>query len=177
MNNRAEQQIARYCSQDHGVLTLEAIASQHLPARSRASLPCPVVDIFQAVKALDPPFGQYVVFGSGPLAAHGIRPTNDVDLFVTTTLYEKLKFDGWEEKDLHTPAGGLYLSNGIYEADDTWEYGAYNPTPEALIARADVIHGVPFAPLTDVVKWKEAWGRPKDLADIELIRQHLSTLH
>jgi hypothetical protein len=56
-----------------------------------ASLPCRAVDIFREVKALDLPFGEYVVFGSGPLAAHGIRPTSDVDLFVTTMLYEKLK--------------------------------------------------------------------------------------
>jgi hypothetical protein len=132
------------------------------------------VDIFGAVKALSLPFGQYVVFGSGPLAAHGIRPTSDVDLFVTTQLYEKLKADDWEEKDLHTPAGGLYLSQGIYDANDTWNYGAYKPTPEMLIATADVIDGVPFAPLTDVFRWKEAFGRPKDLADLALIRQHLS---
>lgn len=155
----------------------QAIASQHLPVCGRAQLSCRAVDIFQAVKALDLPFGQYVVFGSGPLAAHSIRPTNDVDLFVTTALYETLKIDGWEEKELDTPAGGLYLSNGIYDADDTWEYGPYNPTPEALIGSADVIDGVPFAPLTDVLKWKETWGRPKDLADIELIRRHLSARH
>jgi hypothetical protein len=133
------------------------------------------VDIFQAVKTLSLPLGQYIVFGSGPLAAHGIRPTSDVDLFVTTALYKKLKAEGWEEKELHTPPGGLYLSRGIYDADDTWDYGTYNPTPEALIAVAEIIDGVPFAPLMDVLKWKAAFGRPKDLADLELIQQHLST--
>lgn len=133
------------------------------------------MDIFRAVKALDLPFGQYVVFGSGPLAAHGIRPTNDVDLFVTTTLYEKLKAEGWEEKELYTPAGGLYLCQGIYDADDTWDYGTYNPTPTGLIETAGVIDGIPFAPLTDVLRWKEAFGRPKDLADIELIRQYMKS--
>lgn len=120
------------------------------------------------------PFGQYVVFGSGPLAAHGIRLTSDVDLFVTTTLYETLKAEGWDEKELNTPAGGLYLSRGIYEAVDTWDYGTYNPAPEVLIATADVIGGVPFAPLTDVLRWKAASGRPKDVADIALIQNHLS---
>jgi hypothetical protein len=34
---------------------------------------------------------------------------------------------------------------------------------------------VPFAPLAAVLKWKEAFGRAKDLAEIELIQQHLST--
>lgn len=131
------------------------------------------MDIFREVKALDLPFGQYVVFGSGPLAAHGIRATNDVDLFVTTALYDKLKAEGWEEKELVTPAGGLYLSHLLYAANDTWEYGTYNPTSEALIASAEIIEGVPFAQLTDVLTWKAAFGRPKDMADMTLIEEYI----
>lgn len=120
------------------------------------------------------PLGQYVVFGSGPLAAHGIRETTDVDLFTTTSLYQQLKAEGWEEKELGGPHGGLHLVSGIYEADDTWHYGAYDPTPEALIAGAAVIDGVPFAPLLEVLKWKQAFGRPKDIADVRLIEQYMS---
>lgn len=135
------------------------------------------MDIFTEVKHLDLPLGQYVVFGGGPLMAHGIRDTSDVDLFVMPTLYQVLKADGWEETELPGPHGGLYLVNGIYEADDTWHYHEYDPTPEHVISIADVIQGIPFAPLTEVLKWKQAWGRPKDLADIPLIEQHLSTRH
>lgn len=58
----------------------------------------------------------------------------------------RCKADGWEEKELGGPHGGLYLVSGIYEADDTWHYGDYDPTPEAIIATADTIQGVPFAP-------------------------------
>jgi hypothetical protein len=133
------------------------------------------VDIFAQVKALKLPEWQYVVFGAGPLAAHGIRETNDVDLYVTTALYERLKSAGWSEKT--TSTGGLYLTSGIYEADDTWEYGEYNPTPEAVIAMAEVINGVPFAPLTEVLKWKRAFGRPKDIHDVMLVEEHVRACH
>jgi hypothetical protein len=133
------------------------------------------VDIFAQVKALKLPNGQSVVFGAGPLAAHGIRPTNDVDLFVTTALYQHLLAAGWSEQT--TSTGGLYLADGIYEADDTWDYGAYNPTIEELIDMAEVIGGVPFAPLGEVLKWKRAFGRPKDVVDVRLIEEHLRACH
>jgi hypothetical protein len=133
------------------------------------------VDIFAQVKALKLPDWQYVVFGAGPLAAHGIRETNDVDLFVTAVLYQRLKAAGWSEKT--TSTGGLYLNSGIYEADDTWECGEYNPTIEELIEAAEVIQGVPFAPLDEVLKWKRAFGRPKDLSDVRLIEEHLRARH
>ncbi len=131
------------------------------------------VDIFAEVKRLNLPLGQYVVFGAGPLAAHGVRETTDVDLFVTPTLYQALKADGWEEKELTNPPGGVCLFRGIYEADDTWHYGDYDPKPEELIQAAEVIEGVPFAPLVEVLKWKRAFGRPKDVADVGLIERHL----
>ena len=134
------------------------------------------MNIFQRVRELSLPLDQYVVFGSGPLAAHGIRPTQDVDLFVTTTLYEQLKLAGWDEKELAEPPGGLGLVHGIYEANDSWHYSEYDPTPEEVIAACDIIYGVPFAPLAEVLKWKRAFGRPKDLVDIELIEQHLKAL-
>lgn len=119
------------------------------------------MDIFAEVKRLNLPLDQYVVVGAGPLAAHGIRDTADVDLFVTPALYQALKADGWSEKELNNPPGGVCLFQGIYEANDTWHYGDYNPTPEAVIALADMIHGVPFAPLNEVLKWKRAFGRPR----------------
>ncbi len=132
------------------------------------------MDIFQKVKELHLPLGQYVVFGSGPLAAHGIRPTRDVDLFVTPELYQKLKMEGWEEKEWDLMEG-KYLSKGLYEVDDTWHYGTYNPTPEEIISVADIIHGIPFAPITEVLKWKKAFRRPKDLEDVKLIEEYILT--
>ncbi|SDM47270.1 hypothetical protein [Allokutzneria albata] len=130
------------------------------------------MDIFQAVRTLSLPPGQYVVFGSGPLAAHGIRETADVDLFVTTELYQSLKRAGWAEK---TQVGGSScLSIGVYEAYDTWRSGEHFLVPEELIAAAEMINGVPFAPLEYVLSWKKALGRPKDLVDVKLIERHHS---
>lgn len=128
------------------------------------------MDIVTKVKELNLPHGQYVVFGSGPLAVHGIRETRDVDLLVTDEFYNRLKEQGWEEREWDS--GGTYLSKDIYEVDNSWTYGDYDPKPEEIIAIAEMHEGVSFAPLTEVLKWKQAFGRPKDLEDIELIQAY-----
>jgi hypothetical protein len=88
----------------------------------------------------------------------------------TTELYKRLKADGWSVK--HWDSGAEYLTRGIFEVDDSWDYGTYNPSPEEVIARAEMIDGIPFAPLGEVLKWKKAFGRKKDEADIRLIKEH-----
>ena len=129
-------------------------------------------DIINKVKDLNLPLGQYVVFGSAPLAVHDIRQTQDIDLFVTASLYQQLKnSEGWQEREWDS--GGHYLSKGIFEVDDSWDYGDYNPSPEEIIAIAEVWQGVSFAPLSEVLKWKKAFGREKDKVDVNLLERYL----
>jgi hypothetical protein len=131
------------------------------------------MNIFDRVKRLNLPLSQYVIFGSGPLEAHGIRATRDTDLLVTPELYQELKRrPGWSERDWSD--GGRYLAFEEVEADDSWDYGAYNPHPEEVIARAEMINGLPFAPISDVLAWKKAFNRPKDQVDIKLIEEYLA---
>lgn len=78
------------------------------------------MDIVTKVKELNLPHGQYVVFGSGPLAVHSIRETRDVDLLVTDKFYNRLKEQGWEEREWDS--GGTYLSKDIYEVETSlWQ--------------------------------------------------------
>jgi len=106
------------------------------------------------------------------MAAHGIRTTRDIDILVTTDLYEKLKEEGWKVQ--HWDSGAEYLAQGIFEVDDSWNYEPYNPTPEDIIKIAEIIDGIPFAPLEEVLKWKKAFGREKDRAHISLLEDYLS---
>ncbi|MET9598220.1 MULTISPECIES: hypothetical protein [unclassified Streptomyces] len=50
---------------------------------------------------------------------------------------------------------------------NTWTQGW---STDQLIDEADVIDGVPFMRLGDILRWKIAAGRPKDHADITAIR-------
>jgi hypothetical protein len=49
----------------------------------------------------------------------------------------------------------------------------YNPDINMLIKNAEIINGLAFTRLTDVIDFKRALGRPKDLVDIDLIRKRL----
>ncbi len=44
-----------------------------------------------------------------------------------------------------------------------------------IIAKAEIIDGLPFVTLDTVVKWKKLKGREKDIRDIELIEEFLKT--
>ncbi len=129
-------------------------------------------ELIRKVKALNLPERGYIVFGSGPLAAHGIREVNDIDLFISEEIYEKFKKEGWEEKTLET--GDKYLVRGDIEAFADWGYREYNPSLEKLLDKADIIEGVPFAPMEEVLRWKLVFNREKDARDIELIKDKLS---
>ena len=124
-------------------------------------------EIISKVKTLYFPEGSYVVFGSCPLAAAGIREANDVDLLVSKEMFAKLRENGW--KELHKGSNDAPLVYDVFEAHDNWNFSSYNPTLNRLLSTASIIDGVPFASLGEVRKWKTASGRPKDLADIELI--------
>ena len=54
-------------------------------------------DIVTKVRALGLPKDSYIVFGSCPLAAVGIRESNDIDMLVSEQGYEQLKNYSWQQ--------------------------------------------------------------------------------
>lgn len=127
------------------------------------------------IKAQHLPKEEFVVFGSGPLAIHGIRETRDIDLFISPKLYEALKSRGWEEK--FWPSGDRYLVHDIFEVTDSWDYDEYNPSFEEIRSRAEIYDDIPYASLEDVLVWKKAFGREKDQKDIKAIEDYLFHSH
>lgn len=128
-------------------------------------------DVISRVKSQNFPDGSYVVFGSGPLAAAGIRETSDIDLVVSPQLYMTLQQRGWRFKS--DPFGNPMLFKGEFEISKGWQFGIYQPKFEDLLDSADVIDGVPFVNLREVKKWKQHARRAKDLADIRKIDEYL----
>lgn len=115
----------------------------------------------------------YIVFGSGPMAAAGLRKVHDIDLLVSRDLYADLKQRGWREGVGSN--GGRLLSHEAFEASDDWQFGDYRPHLDQLLARADMIEGIAIASLKDVREWKRALHRDKDIADIVLIDEYCNT--
>jgi len=125
--------------------------------------------IIKQVRLLDLPSGSYVVYGSAPLAVAGLREASDIDLLISEELFETLKNQGWNEVD--KGAGDKALKKGVCEAFIFWGGSSYNPTLEQLLKTANTFEGIPFASLKEVRNWKMAFGREKDLVDVELIDQ------
>ena len=129
-------------------------------------------EIIAKVKGLNLPKSSYVVFGGAPLTIAGIRESNDIDMMVTKEVLAQLEKAGW--KEFKKGRDDKPLTYDVFEAHDNWNFSSYNPTLEQLLASATVVDGIPFASLDEVRKWKMASGRPKDLADIELIDKYLA---
>ena len=133
------------------------------------------MDIFSEIKKLKFPVEQYVIFGGAAIAARGIRETHDVDVLVTPELLEECKKNPeWKIHPRLDPGEPPGLDNGIIEIYPTIGGGIRSNFKE-LRNDADIINGIPFCNLKDVVRIKRAYGREKDLRDIASIEDYLST--
>lgn len=130
-------------------------------------------EIIKKVKSLGLPTGSYIVFGSCPMALAGIRESADIDLLVSPELFQSLREQGWRE--VVKSENDKPLVKGDFEAHAQWNFSSYQPTLDHLLESADIQQDVPFASLTEVRKWKQSSGRPKDIADIKLIDEYLAT--
>ncbi len=124
------------------------------------------------MKRLNLPEGKYALFGSVPLTAHEIRETHDIDIIVVPDVYARLKREGWEE--LQLPRGSKVLRKDCFEIADEWRFNSFDKEVAKLIREAENIDGVRVVKLEDVLEWKKAFGREKDLKDAKLIEDELS---
>lgn len=122
--------------------------------------------------ALDLDPGQFVVFGSAPLLVHGLRTAvRDLDVVARGDVMAWARRTG-------TPGVGAYsgdpvwqLCGGRVQFSERWITNRWDSAE--LIENAEVVGGLRFARLRDVLDYKLELRRPKDLADIERIREHL----
>ena len=126
--------------------------------------------LFQQVRDLKVPMGEYVIFGSGPICARGLRECNDIDLFVTKKFWDSIKETN-EWKEGITLKGSQNLKKGDVELIYEWKPGEWNVN--TLIAEAEVIGGLPFAKIERVIEWKKLMAREKDFKDIKLVEDYL----
>lgn len=129
-------------------------------------------EIVSKVKSLNLPKGSYIVFGSCPMTVAGIREAGDIDLLVSKELFKELEVSGW--KQIEKSPNDKPLIKNEFEAHPHWDFSSYKPTLKHLLETADIVDNIPFASLSEVLKWKTASGRPKDVVDIKLIEEYLN---
>lgn len=118
-------------------------------------------DLFEALRDLDLPVGDYAIFGSGPLIVRGIiDATNDLDIITRGSTWAMVQ-DAGEQTTFDDGNPCVTVHGGRLTFGITWKYGHFDL--DELIDTAEVIAGLPFVRLEHVIRYKRAAGRPKDL--------------
>ncbi|OQA37067.1 MAG: hypothetical protein BWY53_00151 [Parcubacteria group bacterium ADurb.Bin326] len=108
----------------------------------------------------------FAIFGSGPMVIRGMRENDDIDAIAREGAWKKLadKYPENVKSDKEIVIGKLSIfRNWLPWFSDV----------EELIDSADIIDGVRYVKLENVKKWKEAYGRTKDLEDVKQINKYL----
>jgi hypothetical protein len=114
----------------------------------------------------------FVIFGSAPLAVHGLRTRiSDLDVVARGDVWRRVSIMGTPIKGEYSGDLGWQVGDGHIQFFDRWITDEWDTG--ALIDEADVFGGIRFASLTDVLRYKERLKRPNDLADIAAIKERL----
>jgi len=122
------------------------------------------------------PRSDFIIAGSGPLLAHGIRDDiTDLDVVLRGRAWDIVRGLGpvgtapWEGvRRVMLADGRLEMLNGWFPS--MWDL-------DDFISTREVLHGLPFAPLERVLRWKRRLGRAKDIADVNALIDHLAARH
>src|SRR6266498_530907 len=124
------------------------------------------------VVKLDLDTRDFVIFGSGPLFAHGLRQRiSDLDVVARGTVWRRVSEHGLPATGTINGAPLALFWDGKVQFSRGWISDDWDA--DTLIDSAEIIHGMPFARLGDVLAYKQTLRRPKDLQDIEDIEAML----
>jgi hypothetical protein len=114
----------------------------------------------------------FVIFGSGPLLAHGLRSDiRDLDIVARGPTWQRASRYGCPGIGSVNGAPMALFWDGLIQFSLGWISADWDA--DELIDRAEIIQGLPFAGLADVLAYKRVLLRPKDHPDITALRQAL----
>jgi hypothetical protein len=120
--------------------------------------------------ALDLDRNDFVIFGSAPLLAHGLRQSiGDLDIVARGTAWRRASEFGDPAVGMISGDPAVHLCGGRIQVSQKWISTDWDT--DDLIDRAEIIQGLRFAPLADVLAYKRILMRPKDIADILALTQ------
>jgi hypothetical protein len=133
------------------------------------------MDIFSELKKLNFPQEKYLVIGGAALAGRNLKQTRDLDILVEKDFLEELRKDSnwkYHPRVIPTEEAGLVNDEGTVELYPT--VGSIDLKFQDMKTREEIIEGIPFADLRDILLIKKSYAREKDLKDAELIERYLA---
>ncbi len=122
------------------------------------------------VKRLDLAPDSYIVIGGAVLEAMKLRQTHDVDLIVSNDVYREYR-DKHHWQEYVQDNGKKILSHNGYNLMHTW----MSKNLKRLNRSKQVIDGVNFMGINELIDAKRRLGRKKDIADIALLKEYKKT--
>jgi hypothetical protein len=116
----------------------------------------------------------FVIFGSAPLLVHGLREKiYDLDVVARGEVWDWALAEGKPATGSITGDPVRHFLDGRIHFSERWISAAWDT--DDLIDGAEIIEGLRFAKLTDVLRYKEDLLRnPKDLDDIRVLHKRLT---
>lgn len=127
------------------------------------------------VTTLDLDRRDFVIFGSGPLLAHGLRTrVSDLDVVARGRTWELVSQYGFPSRGKVNGARMASFWGGLIQFSPGWISADWQT--DDIIENAEFVDGMPFARLTEVLRYKKTLGRPKDRHDVALLERRDATV-
>ena len=124
--------------------------------------------LFDLLRSLALPIGDFAVFGSGPLIIRGIiEPGDDLDVITRGAAWRRAREVGALEYLPEHEVEIVSCFDGAVTIGTAWGIGDFDV--DELIDTAEIIDDLPFVRLEHVVRYKQVAARPKDLRHLRLL--------
>jgi hypothetical protein len=121
------------------------------------------------LKKLKLPADKFAVFGNGPMSVRGLKEAIDLHIIVKKDIWNIL-----DRKFMARNNFGAIILGNIEVVRDMLPWF---DDLDALIDSADIIDGIRYVKLENVLKWKKEMKREKDKNDIKIIEEFLKNNH
>ena len=131
-----------------------------------------MIKYLDELKSLNLPKGQFAIFGSGPLAVRGLRENEDLDMLVTSDLWNKLA-EGHPVTTKEGKPDSIYIDHIQILKVHYKDWHPYITDATRLITEAEIINGFPFVKMDYLLDCKKMMDGEKHSKDIKLIQEYL----
>ena len=129
-----------------------------------------MIDLFDSLRQLALPKGEFAVFGSGPLAIRNIiTEPNDLDVICRGRAWERIRALGGTGCEQEQGLSLITLYDGKLSFGTRWVIGDFDV--DELIDNAEMIEGLPFVQLEHVVRYKLDRRSQRDLQHLAALRE------
>ncbi|HEX8923524.1 MAG TPA: hypothetical protein VF828_02220, partial [Patescibacteria group bacterium] len=122
-------------------------------------------NLIDQVKAQNWAIGHYAVFGSALMAYYKLREVPNIDVVVDGELWEKLLINSSPDNEGFIHIGLIKVSN--------WWFAPTRKDIVTMIKEAEIIDGVPYIKLEEVLSYKKALIDGKNKNDVALLEEFL----